>query len=91
VEGAGYNAWAESNRLIVLYPQTMARSGRGGSCAGCQPEGLLGLVGLCVDYATRNGPQMAAVRKMVPAGRAPGARAGRPVAAYFSTKARSIT
>lgn len=27
VEGAGYNEWAESNRLIILYPQIEARPG----------------------------------------------------------------
>ncbi len=27
VRGAGYNRWADSNRLIVLYPQAVARSG----------------------------------------------------------------
>lgn len=27
VDGAGYNAWADSNRLVVLYPQTVPRYG----------------------------------------------------------------
>ena len=25
VDDAGYNAWADTNRIIVLYPQTVAR------------------------------------------------------------------
>ena len=68
VEGAGYNAWAESNRLVVLYPQTVARSGpAAGSLRWVyNPKGCWDWWGYAsLDYATRNGPQMAAVRKMV--------------------------
>jgi hypothetical protein len=27
VDGAGYNAWADNNRIVVLYPQTIPRHG----------------------------------------------------------------
>ena len=58
VDGAGYNRWAETNRLIVLYPQAH--------------ETLLN-PNACWDwwgyddpaYATKSGRQMAAVRAMV--------------------------
>ncbi|HXX09996.1 MAG TPA: hypothetical protein VEK05_00645 [Burkholderiales bacterium] len=35
VRDAGYNRWAPSNALIVLYPQTVARYGVGGWPASC--------------------------------------------------------
>ena len=68
VEGAGYNAWAETNRLVVLYPQAVARSGlAAGSMRWIyNPKGCWDWWGYsAVDYATRNAPQMVAVRKMV--------------------------
>ena len=68
VEGAGYNPWAEANRLIVLYPQTIARNGwaAGSYRWVLNPKGCWDWWGYSsVDYATRNGPQMAAVHKMV--------------------------
>ncbi len=68
VEGAGYNAWAESNRLIVLYPQTVARSGlAAGSMRWVyNPKGCWDWWGYgSPDYATKNAPQMTAVRKMI--------------------------
>ena len=67
-EGAGYNAWAESNRLVILYPQVVARSGwASGSMRWVyNPKGCWDWWGYsAVDYATRNGPQMVAVRKMI--------------------------
>ena len=68
VEGAGYNPWAEANRLIVLYPQTIARNGwaPGSYRWVLNPKGCWDWWGYSsIDYATRNGPQMAAVHKMV--------------------------
>jgi poly(3-hydroxybutyrate) depolymerase len=68
VEGAGYNAWAESNRLIVLYPQTVARNGiAAGSFRWLyNPKGCWDWWGYSApDYATKNAPQMTAVRKMI--------------------------
>ncbi|WP_374261412.1 poly(3-hydroxybutyrate) depolymerase [Zoogloea sp.] len=67
-DGAGYNAWAETNRLIVLYPQVVARSGWApGSMRWLyNPKGCWDWWGYSgVDYATRNAPQIAAVRQMV--------------------------
>lgn len=67
-DGAGYNAWAESNRLVILYPQVVARSGWApGSLRWVyNPKGCWDWWGYAsVDYATRNGPQMVAVRKMI--------------------------
>jgi len=59
-ERAGYNAWAEANQLIVLYPQAIA-------------DVLLGNPNACFDwwgyadrdYAVQAGSQMAAVRAML--------------------------
>ncbi|MDD3355120.1 PHB depolymerase family esterase [Zoogloea sp.] len=68
VEGAGYNGWAESRGLIVLYPQTVARSGLSyGSWRWVyNPKGCWDWWGYSsADYATRNAPQLQAVRKMV--------------------------
>jgi poly(3-hydroxybutyrate) depolymerase len=48
VDGAGYNRWADSNRIIVLYPQTVPRLGLAIRVVAVaeQPLRLLGLVGL---------------------------------------------
>ena len=50
VREAGYNRWADTNRLIVLYPQTTPRNGAGlpGLAVELrvQPARLLGLVGV---------------------------------------------
>lgn len=59
-EHTGYNTWAESNNIVVLYPQ----------CAKDMlkenPNGCFDWWGYSGrDYANQNGPQMAAVRKMV--------------------------
>jgi poly(3-hydroxybutyrate) depolymerase len=70
VREAGYNPWADSNRLIVLYPQTVARNGWG--MAGLRPSFIFNPRG-CWDwwgytgsqYATQAGPQIAAVKAMV--------------------------
>lgn len=58
IEHAGYNAWADSNRLMILYPQASAMA--------TNPEA-------CWDwfayddtrYALKSGHQMAAVKRMV--------------------------
>jgi len=70
VREAGYNRWADSNRLIVLYPQTIARNG-----AGFQgfrwsfvfnPRGCWDWWGYTgPQYATKAGPQIRAVKAMV--------------------------
>ena len=56
--GAGYNRWAETNRIIVLYPQTHATWSNPNACWDWW--GYTGTV-----YATKAGVQMAAVHRML--------------------------
>jgi poly(3-hydroxybutyrate) depolymerase len=67
---AGYNRWADANKIIVLYPQTISRWGWG------WPFYTLNFVwnpSACwdwwgydsADYHTRKGPQIQAIRAMV--------------------------
>jgi len=68
VEGAGYNAWADSNRLIVLYPQTVPRDGfASGSWKWVyNPKGCWDWWGYSgIDYHTRDGVQIKAVQAMI--------------------------
>jgi poly(3-hydroxybutyrate) depolymerase len=58
VREAGYNGWAESNRLIVLYPQTSRSLANPGACWD-----WWGYTG--PDYHTRNAPQIRAVQAMI--------------------------
>lgn len=82
VEGAGYNAWADTNRLIVLYPQVRPRSGFAwGSWRWVfNPRGCWDWWGYTgAVYATRDGAQIRTVHAMVehlarPPGSAPGGR-----------------
>lgn len=56
---AGYNRWADSNRIVVLYPQT-APSSSG------NPNGCWDWWGYDdANYAKKNGRQMAAIKAMV--------------------------
>jgi len=61
VRDAGYNRWADSNRLIVLYPQTIARWWWVYNPRGCWD--WWGYTG--ADYATKEAPQMRAVLGMI--------------------------
>ncbi|MBV9766627.1 MAG: hypothetical protein JOZ48_17410, partial [Acidobacteriaceae bacterium] len=55
---AGYNTWAETNNLIVLYPQVNASL--------ANPEGCWDWFGYTgKGYATKTGPQLSAVKAMV--------------------------
>jgi poly(3-hydroxybutyrate) depolymerase len=56
VREAGYNRWADTNRLIVLYPQTTPRNGPGF-------WDWWGYTG--PQYANKAGPQIRAVKAMV--------------------------
>ncbi|HEX6692255.1 MAG TPA: PHB depolymerase family esterase, partial [Burkholderiales bacterium] len=58
---AGYNRWADTNRLIVLYPQTIARYFWTYNPRGCWD--WWGYTG--PQYATKAGPQVRAVMAMV--------------------------
>lgn len=67
VRDAGYNRWADAHRLIVLYPQTIARPGWsfGGSFL-YNPRGCWDWWGYAgADYHTKAGPQIKAVKAMV--------------------------
>jgi poly(3-hydroxybutyrate) depolymerase len=65
---AGYNRWAAANRLIVLYPQTIARWGFGIGARNFvfNPKACWDWWGYTgAQYATKQGPQIRAVRAMV--------------------------
>ena len=70
VNGAGYNRWAAANRLVVLYPQAIARYGwgvgRSGWSYAFNPNGCWDWWGYTgAGYATRDGAQIRAVRAML--------------------------
>ena len=68
IDGAGYNDWADSNRIIVLYPQTVPRFGLAmGSWKWLHnPFACWDWWGYSgADYPTRDGRQIAAVRAMI--------------------------
>jgi len=56
---AGYNEWADTNHVVVLYPQTIATQ-------GANPNGCWDWWGYdSPDYAKKSGPQMKMVKAMV--------------------------
>jgi hypothetical protein len=61
VRSAGYNRWADANRIVVLYPQVARSWLRPFNPQGCWD--WWGYTG--ADYAERNGAQLAAVRRML--------------------------
>lgn len=61
--GAGYNEWAESNRLLVLYPQVATSTLMPLNPRGCWD--WWGYTG--DDYATRSGAQVRAIVGMIEA------------------------
>jgi poly(3-hydroxybutyrate) depolymerase len=70
VREAGYNRWADANRLIVLYPQTIARSGPGfrglAWSFAFNPRGCWDWWGYTgTQYHTNAGRQIRAVKAMV--------------------------
>ncbi|MEY4427608.1 MAG: hypothetical protein RLZZ182_297 [Pseudomonadota bacterium] len=81
VRGAGYNEWADDNRLIVLYPQVLPRdTGHPEEPHLYNPKGCwdfwgytqrhgaaLGGQGVRFEHATRSAPQIEAVWRMVQA------------------------
>ncbi len=57
---AGYNEWAESNAIVVLYPQVRS------TFVPLNPRGCWDWWGYeGPEFATRNGPQIRAVRAMI--------------------------
>ena len=56
--GAGFNEWADSNQLLVLYPQVASSK-----IAPMNPYGCWDWWGYTGDdYATKNGPQVEAIK-----------------------------
>jgi len=58
VKESGYAAWADANRLVLLYPQVTSTTVNPQACWD-----WWGYTGR--DYLTRNGPQIEAVRRML--------------------------
>jgi poly(3-hydroxybutyrate) depolymerase len=56
VQNAGYNRWADSNGIVVLYPQTSTAATN--SCWDWWGYGS-------ANYAKKSGPQMVAIKAMV--------------------------
>jgi poly(3-hydroxybutyrate) depolymerase len=81
VREAGYNRWAETNRLVVLYPQVVASYGWTGGVRSPRfvfnPRGCWDWWGYTGPlYPTRAGAQMRAVRAMLDRLAAPAKAAG---------------
>jgi hypothetical protein len=65
---AGYNEWAEANRIVVLYPQAAAvtESVAGVPLDWPNPQGCWDWWGFTgKDFARKSGPQMRAVNAMI--------------------------
>jgi poly(3-hydroxybutyrate) depolymerase len=60
---AGYDRWADANRIVVLYPQVTESTLRPFNPRGCWD--WWGYSG--VDYASRDGAQLSAVHRMLEA------------------------
>jgi poly(3-hydroxybutyrate) depolymerase len=56
---AGYNEWAETNKIVVLYPQS-AKLGQANPYACWDWFGFTG-----ENYVTKSGAQMSALKKMI--------------------------
>lgn len=66
VEHSGYNAWAESNDIIILYPQASSTRIVGGNIFGCWDfYGYTNPVGDDGAYVTKEGEQIKAIYEMV--------------------------
>lgn len=61
IENAGFNRWAESNKLIVLYPQVEKSTASPMNPLGCWD--WWGYSGK--NYLEQSGPQLNAVRRMI--------------------------
>jgi hypothetical protein len=70
VRESGYNRWAATNRIVVLYPQTVDRNGWGGAWWTwnyvVNPRGCWDWWGYTgTQYHTKQGPQIRAVKAML--------------------------
>jgi poly(3-hydroxybutyrate) depolymerase len=81
VEDTGYNAWADTNHLIVLYPQTQSSSSNPQACWD-----WWSYVDHSDDYVTKSGPQIVAIKAMLDA-LAAGATPAIPAAATATVPA----
>jgi hypothetical protein len=63
---AGYNEWADTNRIIILYPQTIASTPILDFGTPFNPNGCWDWWGYTdARYATRSGRQIAAIKAML--------------------------
>lgn len=83
VRHAGYNRWADANRIVVLYPQALATWGLPFNPKGCWD--WWGYTG--ADYATREGAQVRAVKRMLERLASATAPAAPPAAVPFAVRA----
>lgn len=60
IENAGYNEWAESNRLVVVYPQSAKSVGNPYACWD-----WFGITG--AEYTQKSGPQIEGIRAILSA------------------------
>jgi len=61
IQNAGYNGWAESNNIVVVYPQTIASL-----LSPSNPEGCWDWWGyLDANFANKKGPQMQTIKNLV--------------------------
>jgi poly(3-hydroxybutyrate) depolymerase len=68
IRHAGYNEWAEANRIIVLYPQAAAVTRRiaGVRFGWPNPQSCWDWWGFTSrDFARKSGPQISAVNAMI--------------------------
>ncbi|WFU43326.1 hypothetical protein QA640_13265 [Bradyrhizobium sp. CB82] len=65
VDDAGYNAWADNNHLIVLYPQTKVSRFWPTNWYACWD--WWGYVDYLDSYVTKSGPQVKAIKAMLDA------------------------
>jgi poly(3-hydroxybutyrate) depolymerase len=63
LRGAGFNEWAETNRLLVLYPQV-----KSSKLAPMNPMGCFDWWGYTSEgYATKTGPQLVVIKSLLDA------------------------
>jgi hypothetical protein len=65
VDNTGYNAWADTNRLIVLYPQTKRSSYLPSNPQACRD--WWSYIDHEDSYVTKSGPQIKAIKAMLDA------------------------
>jgi poly(3-hydroxybutyrate) depolymerase len=66
IRHAGYNEWADTNHLIILYPQTIASDPLTNFGTPLNPYGCWDWWGYTVfNYATKAGPQIATIKAML--------------------------